>query len=178
MIYDIDSSEKIADISNELKYFYSICYLDNQTISVGNKNGSIGIYSLDSNKRIAKVEEHCLAVRGLVKDHINNRLISASDDLHINILDSQNFKVITPLVGHKDFISAVSICQNSSLYASSSFDGTIKIWDFKVPGKFSNIHTVDLKRDGISNFLWDISFSSDGKYLICGSDFGFHVLTV
>lgn len=177
MIYDIDSLEKINEISNDHKYFYSLCYLNESTIGIGNNNGSINIYSLETNKRIHKIEEHCLNVRCLVNDWKNNRLLSASDDLHINIYDKATYKVISPLVGHKDFISNVIINNEKNVYASSSYDGTIKIWDIRMPSKISCVQTLNLNFEIDNNLIWDISFSNDGGYLIAGSDYGFHLLS-
>ncbi len=177
MIYDIDSLEKIKEINNDFRYFNSLCYINESTIAVGNNNGSINIYSLESNKRIFKIEEHCLTVRSLNTDNINNRLISCSDDLHINIYDSNTFKVITPLVGHKDFISSIIVNNDKNVYASSSYDGTIKLWDIRLNNKISCVETIDLNTETECNLIWDISFSADGLYLIAGTENGFHLLT-
>jgi WD40 repeat protein len=176
-IFDIDSAEKISVLQNDLKFIYSMLYLDPQTLAVGSTNGSINIYSLESLKITRKVEEHCLPVRALAIDSENKKLISCSDDLHINILDSQTFKVNLSLVGHKDIITAISVNNQYNVYASCSHDGSIKIWDIQQSKCVQTIHLPNPSLNEEGNNLWDLSFSNDGKYLLCGSDYGFHVLT-
>jgi WD40 repeat protein len=163
MIYDYDTMEKINEISNDMKYFYSLCFLENNLIATGNSNGAIKVFSTETNKRVHKIEELCMAVRSLAYDQVNARLLSASDDLHINVFDSNKFTNIIPLVGHKDIISNVLVNPDLKIIASSSHDGVVKIWDDKT---FKCIQTIQLAQ----GIIWDISFSNDGKELICGSD--------
>jgi WD40 repeat protein len=122
-----------------------------------------------------KIEEHCLPVRALAYDSQNKKLISASDDLHINILDAQTHKVNLSLVGHKDLITAIAVNNAANVYASCSHDGHIKIWDGRESKAIKNILFPNADE---SNCLWDLSFTNDGKYLISGSDFGVHVLAI
>lgn len=178
MIYDIDSNEKIYELNNDLKYIHSLCYIDSQTIAAGNANGSINIFSLDTLKRVHKIEEHCMTVRALAVDTANQRLISASDDLHINIMDSQNFKIILPLVGHKDFISSLAVNSQHGVYASGSYDGTVKIWDSKQLKCIQTLNLPNTSTNEEANLIWDVSFSNDGKRLYVASDYGCHILGI
>lgn len=134
-----------------------------------------------------------MAIRSILFDENNNRLLSASDDLHINIYNAKDFKIMFPLVGHKSEISNIEYNEVKNVYASSSFDGTIKIWDAKLNSKNNLLQTIDLNcsssisqnnlldSNSISteenNIVWDISFSKDGKYLMAGSEFGLHIFT-
>ena len=110
-----------------------------------------------------------MPVRCLEYDKINKRLISASDDLHVNIVDSETGKVILPLVGHKDFISSIDINFAKNIYATGSHDGSIKLWDMK---NLKCIQTLKLLE---TDLIYDISISNDGKYLICGSENYFNI---
>jgi WD40 repeat protein len=132
-----------------------------------------------------------MAIRSLLFDEYNCRLLSASDDLHINIYNSKDFKILFPLVGHKSEISNIQYNQEKNIYASSSFDGTIKIWDAKLNSKNNCIQTIDLNCSSSinqnnlndnntkeeNNIIWDINFSNDGKYLMAGSEFGLHIFS-
>jgi WD40 repeat protein len=102
-----------------------------------------------------------MAIRSLTYDDINKRLISASDDLHINIID-ESFKVIQTLVGHKDYIT--SIKYSEKYYYSASIDGNIRIWDNK---KFSLVDSITINN---VESLWDISVSNDDSYLLVGGE--------
>jgi WD40 repeat protein len=183
MFYDLDSQllEKTLEINNESKYSYCLCYLNSDIFAVGNSNGSIFIYSKEQRKRINKIGENCLPIRSIAYDELNKRLLAASDDLHINIIDAERFNIIMPVVGHKDKISALAVNQELGIFASSSHDGTVKIWDNK---QLKCIQTIDLhshsnlELTNEGNIVWDISFSNSGKELICGSDTGCHILTL
>lgn len=52
MLYDIDSGEKISEISNDNKYIYTMTYLNENSLALGNTNGSIYIVNTDTKKRI------------------------------------------------------------------------------------------------------------------------------
>lgn len=163
-------------MNNECKYAYSYAYVDNRTVAVGNASGSINIFSLESQRIIHKVEEHCLPVRTLTSDPNNSKLYSASDDLHINILDLTNFKVVTSLVGHKGIITGFACDYNNNLYASCSHDGTVKIWDLKVNKVIQTIRIQNTSVDHENNCLWDLTFSNDGT-LFCASDSSLQILS-
>jgi len=52
MLFDIDSGEKITEISNDNKYIYAMTYLNENTLALGNTNGSIYIVNTETKKRI------------------------------------------------------------------------------------------------------------------------------
>jgi len=185
MIFDVKTKERIHDINNENNYIYSLCYLDNQKIATGNANGLISVYDVEKNKRLARLEgiiyfilfhkfiyclteiniDHCLRVRSLKFDAQSNFLFSASDDLHINIIDPKTFKVVQPLVGHKDCITNIAFNNFYQIFSTCSLDGVIKFWDLRNnSGKcIQTIETLD------GSIIWDSEFSPDGKHLIAGA---------
>ena len=163
--YDIDSSHKIADLNNDLRYIYSFQYINQYNLAVGNANGSINIFSLETNKRIHKIEKSCMAIRSLSIDDINKRLISASDDLHINIIDLEKIKVIQTMVGHKDSITGIS--SQNNLFYSCGYDGCIKTWDTRA--KTSSIDTIF-----VENSCNDIAINQDD--MLVASDSSLYIL--
>ena len=161
MLYDITEKKLIKEIDNRGKYCYSICFLDDYIFAVGNSNGSIGIYNNTMNKFTNKIEEHCLTVRSLAYNKNANQLYSASDDLHINIIDATKFKVVSPIVGHNDNISTLVFNEQKGLLFSGSFDGTIKVWDPRINSK--NVATLT---EGKGNMIWDMSVSKEGDLIV------------
>ena len=132
-----------------------------------------------------------MTIRTILHDEVNNRLLSASDDLHLNIYNTKDFKIIFPLVGHKNEISSIQFNPIKNIYATSSFDGTIKIWDAKLNSKNNLIQTLNLNNVSSNDFnnvlsghtkdefniVWDLSFSPDGNYLMAGSENGLHIFS-
>jgi WD40 repeat protein len=132
---------------------------------------------LESGKRVHRIEgniisilEHCMAVRSLKYSPDHNILVSGSDDLHINLIDLTNNKVIQALVGHKESITTIEFNKHLNLYASSSLDGSIKLWDYR--NKASNcVQTINL-----SNDYYKTSYSNDilqttNKYLVNSTEY-------
>ncbi len=147
--------------------------MDTQTVALGNANGWVNLYNLESSKRVHRIEgiillytEHCMAVRSLKYCSEHNLLVSGSDDLHINLIDLTNNKVIQALVGHKESITSIQFNKELNLFSSSSLDGTIKLWDFRSRTS-SCVQTLSLNND---NIIWDFSFSENGDYLFAATE--------
>lgn len=160
-LYDYINNKVINEIENKSKFLYSYCFLPNNKLATGNSIGGISIYNMDNCVKESKIEQHCLLVRNLALNKNKNILYSASDDLHINQIDLNTLNLNYPLVGHKEPITKMIYNENKNIMVTSSFDGTIKIWDIK--GKNNCIETLESKN---KNPIWDMSLSSDAS-LIC-----------
>ena len=157
--YDYINNKVIKDIENKNKYIYSFCFLSNNRLATGNSNGSIYIFDNETYNK-EKIEEHCLLVRNLAFNNNKNILYSASDDLHINQIDTNTLKLFSPMVGHKEPVSGMIYNDKKDILVTSSFDGTIKIWDVKA--KNNCIITLDSKN---KNPIWDISITKEGEFI-------------
>jgi len=168
-IYDYINNKILKEIENKNKFVYSFCFLSNNRLAVGNSNGSIYLYDIENNNQDnkTKIEEHCLLVRNLAYNKNGNILYSASDDLHINQIDINKLEVLFPLVGHKEPISDMIYNSKKNILITSSFDGTIKIWDIK--GKSNCIDTLEASQ---KNPIWDISISQEGNLIYYTSSEG------
>ena len=134
--------------------------MPNNKLATGNSNGAIYIYDIKTGEKEKKIEEHCLLVRNLEFNKNKNILYSASDDLHINQIDMNTLKLFSPIVGHKEPISDMIYNEQKDILITSSFDGTIKIWDVK--GNYNCIETLELNT---KNPIWDIGVSETGDFI-------------
>lgn len=159
-IYDYVNDKLLKEIENKNKFVYSYCFLSNNKLATGNSNGSIYIYDIETFNKENKIEEHCLLVRNLAFNNNKNILYSASDDLHINQIDANTLKLSSPMVGHKEPISNMIYNEKRKILITSSFDGTIKIWD--VNGKNNCIDTLEPSN---KNPIWDITVSQEGDFI-------------
>ena len=106
-----------------------------------------------------------MIVRCLCYNNIDNILFSASDDLHINVIDLNKFCVESPIVGHKECISGMCFNENRKLLYTCSFDGCIKVWDLK--SKKRCVDTLKKNVDGNDeNSIWDLAVSNDGDFIV------------
>lgn len=76
-------------------------------------------------------------------------------------------KLEEELPGHGAGISNIKFSDNGTLLATASLDGTIQLWEF------NNINNLPITfSDHGGNYVWDLTFSPDGKYLISGCENG------
>jgi WD40 repeat protein len=76
-------------------------------------------------------------------------------------------KLEEELPGHGSGISNIRFNDDGSLLATASYDGTIQLWEY------SNINNLPIiLSDHGGNYVWDLSFSPDGNYLISGCENG------
>ena len=160
ILYNTNSPTKEKEISNGSKFIYSFCFLPNNKLAVGNSNGSVHIINLETSKIEKRIDEHCMIVRCLSYFSEKNILLTASDDLHINLIDLNNYKLIVPIVGHHDSISQMIVNDNKKLLYTSSFDGSVKVFDLKNSNKcLANLS------EGKDNIIWDLGVSKNGNFI-------------
>ena len=166
-IYDYVNNKILKEIENKNKYVYSFCFLSNNKLATGNSNGSIYLYNMETYNKENKIEEHCLLVRNLCFNNNKNILYSASDDLHINQIDMNTLKLFSPMVGHKEPISDMVYNEKKGILVTSSFDGTVKIWDTK-----GNNNCINTLEPNTKNPIWDIAVSQEGDFIAFTSSEG------
>jgi WD40 repeat protein len=172
-LLDYDKNEIIKEIEQKNKFIYSYSFLPNNKLATGNSNGAIYIYDTKTGEKEKKIEEHCLLVRNLEFNKNKNILYSASDDLHINQIDMNTLKLFSPIVGHKEPISDMIYNEQKDILITSSFDGTIKIWDVK--GNYNCIETLELNS---KNPIWDIGVSEIGDFIAFTASDGIGAFTL
>uniref|UniRef100_A0A8R1XTE8 Phospholipase A-2-activating protein n=1 Tax=Onchocerca volvulus TaxID=6282 RepID=A0A8R1XTE8_ONCVO len=113
--------------------FYS-CPKYGWLIFAGRKDGSIAVYTSDSDKPTSILREHKMNVCVLYVDAENGKLMSGSWDNNAiiwpipEIISSSDFNALC-LVGHKLSVWAVaSIPERPDFYLTGSADLTIKLW--------------------------------------------------
>lgn len=166
-IYDYVNNKVLKEIENKNKFVYSFCFLSNNKLATGNSNGSIYLFNMETYNKENKIEEHCLLVRNLCFNNNKNILYSASDDLHINQIDINTLKLFSPMVGHKEPISDMVYNEKKGILVTSSFDGTVKIWDTK-----GNNNCINTLQPNTKNPIWDIAVSQEGDFIAFTSSEG------
>ena len=73
---------------------------------------------------------------------------------------------ITDLSGHSSGISSISFNEGGNYLATSSFDGTVQLWDY------NNLNNLPLVLSDHGTQVWSIMFSPDGNYLFAGCENG------
>ncbi len=73
---------------------------------------------------------------------------------------------ITDLPGHSSGISSISFNEGGNYLATSSFDGTVQLWDY------NNLNNLPLVLSDHGAQVWSTMFSPDGNYLFAGCENG------
>lgn len=98
----------------------------------GLNKGTIIVWNYDQNKTTATLKGHmnqCSAI-GVPKDtEYINYLVSGARDTNIKLWDLRTKKSVGTYKGHEDLVTGVDISPDNQYVASSSLDGTVKIWD-------------------------------------------------
>ena len=69
-----------------------------------------------------RIVEHYIIVRCLSYYSEKNNLFTTSNNLYINLIDSNNYKVIVPIIGYHDSISQMIVNDNKQFLYTFSFN--------------------------------------------------------
>ena len=75
----------------------------------------------------------------------------------------QHANLVATVSGHSSWVTCVDITLDGKLFASSSADGTVKLWVFKTK---KCIHTFNDHVDQV----WSLKFAPDGRRIVSTSD--------
>jgi WD40 repeat protein len=159
--FDLASKEKTKKIEVGEIFLTSLARSNScDFVATGNNNGDLYIINIGGAKdKVASLKPHYKLIRELTFLDDDSKLLTASDDGSIKIIDISSEKVVSILEGHKQSVSSISPHQNDpKIVFSSSFDKTIKSWDLRLKNCVGTAVT--------GSPLWDIK--SVGKHLLAG----------
>ena len=94
---------------------------------MGTIDGVVYLIDMKSRAILSKLENHGLPVRALQFTSSSKNLISAGEDLHIFVIDTETFQRKRTFVGHTQLITSIACHpQCEDIFMTSSCDGTLK----------------------------------------------------
>eukprot|EP00792_Barthelona_sp_PAP020_P009050 TRINITY_DN3266_c1_g11_i1.p1 TRINITY_DN3266_c1_g11~~TRINITY_DN3266_c1_g11_i1.p1 ORF type:complete len:406 (-),score=83.26 TRINITY_DN3266_c1_g11_i1:145-1362(-) len=148
---------------NSIVYMWDAEYsLDDKYLIMGSSLGNTYVFNPETGRLIRTLKDHTTNVYGVSFSPNGQTLATCSYDKTIIIYSLPDFSILFKL-SNRDPVCAIcfSHCSNY-IYACDDY-GTLKKWDI------TNANVV-LEKRVHSRWIWRVKLSSDGKYLLTGSD--------
>ncbi|KAI4268742.1 MAG: hypothetical protein L6R38_007736, partial [Xanthoria sp. 2 TBL-2021] len=127
----------------------------NSLVAVGDEEGGIRLLETAKagkphfNKAYLTFRPHTNAILDLAFSPDDLRLATASGDQTSQIIDMPTQRAVHTLVGHTSSLKQVMFQPNSlSVIATSSRDGSVRLWDLRCRGSDTPVHTLRIYMDG------------------------------
>lgn len=146
---------------------------DGRFLAGGSESGSVYLWDLENNN-----EEKSLYIKGGSPVHAisfnrDGKILAIGDDEGDVILwDLQESKQIRRLTGHDAKVTDLEFSKDNTLLASTSFDGTARIWVMEFLNDLPIIMDDHGTGRGSKKWVWSAAFSPDGKTLMTGAGDG------
>jgi len=160
-VWDVDKQKVKKTMSGHTSRINSIA-ADNRMILSGSQDGNINVWDVRTGE-ISDTEptEDGVAISCLSMGSVPRHAMVGRQDGEIRLLDLRSpITVVRTFFGHSGTITGIDF--NNELLASSSSDGTAKVWDFgtgscihTLKGHYSDVTCIHLDEDKIVTGSYD-----------------------
>ncbi|UII24077.1 nSTAND1 domain-containing NTPase [Fulvivirga ligni] len=159
----IDKSSKLLTTTPE-PYKVIAMHPDGTMFAAGTVSGKAVLVDLSDGRKRVLVNKVNTPVHAVAFNPGGSELAVGDENGTIAIYNMETRKLIKDFVGHKSRISSLKYSYDGKLLASASLDHTIQMWETR---KYSEL---PLKMSDNDDYVWDIQYSPDSKYLLaaCG----------
>ncbi|MEQ6119292.1 High-affnity carbon uptake protein Hat/HatR [Reichenbachiella sp. MALMAid0571] len=165
---DFIASTPIAQVSSRVKSL--TISPDGSILAGGNEEGHVVIWDLNNNneeRQLYRTEK--VPVSAISFSNDGKLLVFGDETGVLTIWDLDAKRVLKKISGHESDITDLEFNADNSLLASTSRDGTARLWIME------NLNDLPIELDdhgkGIESegWVWSVSFSPDGKSLVTGA---------
>ena len=134
---------------------------DGKLIVAGDASGSVQIFDLGSRAILRTFDAHSAAVRSCRFLPSNTQICSVSDDKTVKIWDITSQMATHCFTGHEDYVRSLAVSSSSSnIVTSSSYDGSVKVWDLRANQCVFNLDHNGLPVESVVCFPGDSMIAS------------------
>lgn len=160
-VWDSQTSEMISTFQESFSNFTNATYSpDNRFIVTGTWDGKLKLWDAQTYELKVEMLEYGYSGSCIAYSPDSRFIASGFDRTYIYIWSSGG-GIFKTLSGHNDFVSCVDFSSDGLLLVSSSWDGSIKIWDAKRGGL---IHDLQAHTDGTNT----VALNTNGDLLVSG----------
>ena len=160
--HDFKSSTVIKNLSTPLKTF--AVSPDNTFIIGGSKSGQVVRINLDDLSEEVIYESPGNPIHSLDISPDGKILAFGDEAGEAHVWDLRGNREMNVLRGHTSRINVVEFSPNGKMLGTGSYDGSVQLY---VMEKLEDLPIVMKDHD---SYVWDISFSSDSKFIIAGTN--------
>ena len=165
---DFIASTPIAQVSSRVKSL--TISPDGNTLAGGNEEGHVVLWDLNNNNEERQLYRSEKVPVSAISFSNDGKLLVFGDETGVlTIWDLDAKRVLKKLPGHESDITDLEFNADNSLLASTSRDGTARLWIME------NLNDLPIELDdhgkGIESegWVWSVSFSPDGESLVTGA---------
>ncbi|MCG8409894.1 MAG: hypothetical protein MI739_01250 [Bacteroidales bacterium] len=138
---------------------------DSKNIMTGTHDGKIQVYDLETLSTPTIVGKgNRNAITSVKYNNQGNWIVSGDSRGNVRIWNVKDYKEIKNLQGHKSRIYDMDFQVGDKILATSSLDGTVRIWDCE------NLNNPAIELKDHQSWVLSIAFSPNGEKLITSSD--------
>lgn len=168
---DFTKNTTVAKVSSRVKAL--AISPDGKKLAGGNVAGNVLIWDMEND-----FEEKSIYVRNgkpinaLSFSNDNKTLVFGDEEGMIVVWNLEEKTIEKQLTQHSAKITDLQFNQNNSLLASTSFDGTARIWTMENLNDLPTKLTDFGGGTGSTKWVWAVNFSPDNEHLVTGSGDG------
>lgn len=157
-LYDFATGQLKQLLKGHDNAIYALAFSsDGKRLVSGSGDDSAIIWDVESGRILRKLSGHQHPIYGVAFSGDGALVATASDDETLKLWRADG-KLQSTLKGHKDKVKSVAFSPADQSMASTGWDGTVKFWDRK---------TGRLKRSIDLNCGWGLSYTPDGRFVVC-----------
>lgn len=168
---NFETNTEIARVASRVKAL--ALSPDGRYLAGGSESGSVYLWDLENDN-----EEKSLYIKGgapvnAITFSKDGKMIAIGDqDGDVILWDMVESKQIRRLTGHTATITDLEFSEDNSLLASTSFDGTARVWVMEYLNDLPLVLDDHGTGRGSKKWVWSVAFSPDGKTLMTGAGDG------